>query len=71
MDIKQIIALSGLSLTRFSIEYNIPYRTLQNWQAGENSKCARKCPDYVLELLEFKVKFDKFNGGLKNEDIKE
>ena len=30
--------------------YNIPYRTVTDWEAGK-----RKMPEYVLELMEFKA----------------
>lgn len=51
MTFKEIRQMSGLSLTEFSKAFNIPYRTLQHWE-----KETRKCPDYVLELIVFKIK---------------
>lgn len=33
---------------------NIPYRTLQDWELGNH-----KCPDYVVELIEYKIKNEK------------
>lgn len=39
-------ALSGLSQKRFALEYNIPVRSIENWDSGTN-----KAPNYVLELL--------------------
>ena len=39
-------ALSGLSQRRFALEYNIPVRSIENWDSGTN-----KAPNYVLELL--------------------
>lgn len=53
MTIQEIIAQTGLSARAFAIKYHIPYRTVQNWTAG-----IRNCPDYVLELLEFRVKHE-------------
>ena len=51
MSIKEIRGLTGLSMRAFAMKYNIPYRTMQNWEEGVSM-----CPDYVRELLEFKVK---------------
>lgn len=37
---------SGMTQARFAQEYNIPLRTIENWDAG-----TRTPPSYVLELL--------------------
>lgn len=44
---KEIRGLSGLSQTQFSEKYNIPVQTLRHWEQWQ-----RKCPEYVLLLLE-------------------
>ncbi len=54
MTIKELRELTGLNKTDFAKKYNIPYRTIQNWELGE-----RECPVYVLELLEFRIKHEK------------
>lgn len=36
-----------ISRAEFSRRYNIPLRTLENWESGKS-----KCPDYVRQLLE-------------------
>lgn len=38
--------ISGMTQQRFAWEYNIPLRTIENWDAG-----TRTPPNYVLELL--------------------
>lgn len=53
MTIKEIRLLGGLSQPKFSKKYNIPLPTLRHWEQKQ-----RKCPQYVLELLEFKVQED-------------
>ena len=53
MTITEIRAISGLNKTKFAEKYNIPYRTLQDWEAGKS-----KPPVYVLPLLERVVKMD-------------
>lgn len=57
MEIAEIRKLTGLSRTKFAEKYHIPYRTLQSWELGD-----RECPEYVLELLRFKVEYDVKEG---------
>ena len=51
--IKEIREYSGLSQAKFSEKYGIPKRSLENWESG-----SRKCPDYVISLLERVVESD-------------
>ena len=41
------------SRAEFSRQYNIPVRTLENWESGKSS-----CPEYVRQLLEKAVRED-------------
>ena len=51
--IKDIRLSTGLSQSQFSAALNIPIRSLQDWEQGN-----RKCPEYVAELIEYRVKND-------------
>ena len=51
--IKEIRANTGLSQARFGEAYHIPKRTVQDWESGR-----RTPPDYVVDLLAFKVQDD-------------
>lgn len=53
MNIQELRALLGCTKKEFATRYNIPFRTIQNWELGE-----RTPPEYVLQLLEEKVKKD-------------
>lgn len=53
MTIKEIRSLTGLSQAAFSEKYNIPKRSIENWE-GEK----RTPPVYLVELLERAVKED-------------
>ena len=53
-DFKSLRESSGMSKKRFSEFFEIPYRTVQNWDAGIN-----KCPDYLLNLMEYKLNHEK------------
>ena len=47
LSVKEIRAITGLSQARFGEKYEIPLRTIQDWEAG-----VRKPPVYVLKMLE-------------------
>jgi len=42
---------SGMNQTEFARYFNIPRRTVQNWDLG-----VRECPSYLLDLMEYKLK---------------
>ena len=52
---KALREASGMNKTQFAKYFGIPYRTIQDWELGN-----RKCLDYVLNLMEYKLK----NEGL-------
>ena len=51
---EEIRAILGISRAAFSRKYNIPIRTLEDWDAGKKNP-----PDYVLDMLERIVNEDK------------
>lgn len=53
MTIKEIRHLTTLSQPKFCEKYGIPLQTFRKWEQGYSH-----CPDYVVELLEFKVRED-------------
>ena len=58
MNLNEIIKFSGLSKRKFSHFYKIPYNTLLNWTCVTSQANFRKCPSYVISLLEKAVKQD-------------
>lgn len=54
MEIREMRAMLGESQQKFGDRYDIPLRTIQQWESGE-----RKCPVYVAKLLERAVLEDK------------
>lgn len=54
--VTEMRGLLGVSRAAFSRIYKIPIRTLEDWESG-----CRKCPDYVMYLLERAVKEDAAN----------
>lgn len=56
MTIRELIALSEMSQTQFAKYFGIPLRSVQNWVGGKS-----QCPQYLLSLLEYKIKKEKEN----------
>ena len=59
---RELRKTTGLSMQKFGDRYGIPLRTIQSWEGGE-----RDAPDYVFELLKFKVEYDlrEFRKGIE------
>ena len=53
MTIKEIRKRTGLSQAKFGEKYNIPKRTIEDWESEK-----RTPPEYVTALLERAVKED-------------
>ena len=45
---------TGMSRKDFCAYFEIPYRTLQDWELGN-----RKMPDYLLRLMAYKIEMEK------------
>jgi len=56
MNIRDMRKQLGDTQSEFARRYNIPFRTIQNWEAG-----VRKPPEYILELLNARVREDLIN----------
>ena len=56
MDIREMRTALGDTQNEFAARYNIPFRTIQNWEAG-----VRKPPEYVVTLLESRIHSDLVN----------
>ena len=57
MTFKELREQSGMNLKQFSEYFEIPYRTIQNWEGGQ-----RKCPEYLLKLMQYKLESNKKEG---------
>ena len=54
MKIKTLREASGMTQQAFADYFGIPKRSIENWE-GEQ----RKCPVYLLTLMEYKLKIEK------------
>lgn len=55
MTFKELRERSGMTRQQFVDYFGIPYRTVQDWELGN-----RKCLQYVLDLMEYKLKNEGF-----------
>lgn len=51
MTFKELRLLSGMKMTEFGQYFELPYRTVQNWEYER-----RNCPLYLLKLMEYKLR---------------
>lgn len=56
MNIREMRTRLGDTQSEFAARYNIPFRTVQNWEAG-----VRKPPEYMINLLESRIRADLIN----------
>ena len=56
INIREMRKQLGDTQSEFAERYNIPFRTVQNWETG-----MRKPPEYILELLRKRIKEDLVN----------
>lgn len=50
MTFKELREASGMNKADFGRYFDIPFRTIQNWERGE-----RQCPHYLQELMKYKL----------------
>lgn len=50
MTFKELRKASGMTQKAFSDYFNIPKRTIENWEQGVN-----EVPKYLIELIEYKL----------------
>jgi DNA-binding transcriptional regulator YiaG len=54
MTFKELRQASGMTQQAFADYFGIPKRTIENWDSER-----RKCPEYLLKLMEYKLKKEK------------
>ncbi len=56
MDIREMRIALGDTQSEFAARYNIPFRTIQNWETG-----MRTPPEYIIDLLKHRISADLAN----------
>ena len=60
--VKELREQMGMNRIEFSEYFNIPYRTVQDWEAEK-----RELPEYVLNLMVYKAEMEKLVKEKKND----
>lgn len=58
MKFKEFRQASGMSVAQTSRYFEIPYRTVQNWEYG-----VVDCPEYLMKLMEYKLNNENEREG--------
>ena len=56
MTVKELREAADMSRQKFAEYFGVPYRTVQSWELYGQSVEGRKCPDYLLALMEYKLR---------------
>ncbi len=59
--IKELREQTGLNRKDFCEKYQIPYRTMTDWELGN-----RTAPDYVMRLMAYYIRMEMGQKGDKN-----
>lgn len=54
MTFKELRKQSGMTRSQFAEYFEIPYRTIQNWELE-----IRSCPEYLIKLMKYKLEKEK------------
>lgn len=54
MTFKELRKASGMTQREFAKYFNIPRRSIENWEAD-----SEKCKPYLLDLMEYKLRKEK------------
>ena len=55
MNVKELREASGMKRKEFAEYFGISYRTVQKWELHGLSTEGRKCPEYLLSLMKYKL----------------
>ena len=59
--IKKLREETGLNRKQFALYYEIPLRTVEDWEAGR-----RTPPEYVPRLMEYRLKYERLLQQMEN-----
>lgn len=64
--IRELRVSTGKSRKEFCELYQIPYRTMTEWELGQ-----RHAPEYVIRLLTYYIRTQRIKDGQRAEDERE
>ena len=60
--IKWLRERTGLNRKEFSLHFEIPLRTVEDWEAGR-----RTPPEYLPRLLEYQIKYEELQQKIQED----
>lgn len=63
MTFKELRESSGMNKTKFAAYFEIPLRTVMNWEYEQ-----RKCPSYLMKLMQYKLEKENIIETEKREN---
>lgn len=64
--IRSLRAETGLNRKQFAEHFQIPLRTVEEWEAGR-----RKPPEYIPRLLKYQIMYEQQLGNQKKHEVEE
>lgn len=64
MTIKELRKLSGMTQQAFADYFGVSKRAIESWEGGQ-----RQCPDYLLNLMKYKLEKEKENTPQKPVEV--
>lgn len=61
--LRKLRTSTGMNRREFAEYFGIPYRTVQEWELEH-----RQMPEYLLRLMEYKVRMENFGKGEGDEE---
>lgn len=61
--LRKIRESTGMNRKEFAEYFGIPYRTVTDWELGH-----RRMPDYLLRLIEYKIRIEKLERNKKDNE---
>ena len=66
MEFKELRKLSGMTQKEFSEYFGMSKRAVEEWDRG-----ARKCPEYLMNLMEYKLRKEKHGQWVREKTAEE
>lgn len=60
MTVEELRKAARMKRSEFAKYFGVSYRTVQSWELHDNGSEGRKCPDYLFELMKYKLEKEGF-----------
>lgn len=64
IELQELRKNTGMNRKEFCEYFEVPYSTMTDWELGR-----RRVPQYLLRLIEYKIKMEKLTKKKENKNI--